>query len=201
MQNFILKATSYLFHPLFLSFYGVCIYFLTTVKYYPDKYIQGRLVQVFILTIIIPTLIFRVLKKLQLVRSFMMKKIKERKLPYLIAVLLNGYITFFIFTEEHPELHYFFAAITLTSISFLVLSLLNYKASLHAGAMIGITLFTALLSIHYQQKTILLLGILFLLNGLVITSRLHLKAHTKTELIIGFIIGVIPHIAMMTYWV
>lgn len=200
-MNAILKVASYLFHPLFLSFYGVSIYFFTTVKYYQPQYIQNRLLQVFVLTIIIPILIFRVLKKLKLASSFMMESIEERKLPYAIAVALNLYITTFIFKENQPELHYFFAAITFTSISFLLLSFLNYKASLHAGAISGITMFTAALSIHYQIKIVPLLGVLILLNGLIATSRLHFKAHTKIELIIGFLLGLFPQFMMMVYWV
>ncbi len=201
MLNAILKGTSYLFHPIFISFYGVCIYFLNTAKYYPTKHMQIRVLQIFILTILIPLLIFRVLKKMQLVTSIMAEKITERKIPYAIAVFLNLYITLFVFDENQPELHYFFAAITFTNISFLLISFLNYKASLHAGAISGLTMFTAALSIHYQNKMIILIGCLILINGLVASSRLHLKAHTKIELIIGFVLGFFPQFIMMTYWI
>ena len=200
-MNALLSSISYIFHPIFLSFYGVCIYYFTTVKYYPQQYIQGRLLQIFVLTIIIPILIFRILKKLKHASSFMMENVQERKIPYAIAVLLNGYITLYIFKENQPELHYFFTAITFTSITFLILSLLNYKASLHAGAISGITMYTAALSVHYQLNLIPLLGALLLLNGLIATSRLHLKAHTKIELVIGFVLGLFPQFIMMAYWV
>jgi len=201
MLNHILKISSYLFHPIFISFYGVSIYYLNTVKFYPPKYTLIRLAQVFILTVLIPILFFRVLKKLHLINSIMAEKIEERKIPYTIAVALNLYISVFIFTNNTPELHYFFVAITFTNICFLLLSFLNYKASLHTAAISGLTMFTAALSIHYQIKIVALLGFLILANGLVTSSRLHLKAHTKTELIIGFILGFFPQFILMSYWI
>jgi len=132
----------------------------------------------------------------------MLEKIKERRFPYLIAVILNLYITQYVFTESMDlELHYFFAGISFTSITFLILSHLNYKASLHTAAISGVTMFVIALSIHLQINLIIGIGFLILTNGLVATSRLHLKAHTSLELIIGFIIGLFPQFMMMIYWV
>jgi len=99
------------------------------------------------------------------------------------------------------ELHYFFAGISFTSITFLILSYLNYKASLHTAAISGLTMFVIALSIHLQLNLILVIGFLILINGVVATSRLHLKAHTLLELIIGFTIGLAPQFMMMIYWV
>lgn len=198
----LLTYISYILHPLFLSFAGVGLFYTFTAKFYETEYIESRLFQLFILTIIIPLLIFRVLKKLQVVSSLMMTDIHERRYPYFIAVLLNLYITVFIFkATSEPELHYFFAGISFTAITFFILSLLNYKASLHAAAISGLTLFIIAISIHYQINMIFLIGTLLLCNGLVATSRLHLKAHTTQELIIGFFMGIAPQFMLLTYWV
>lgn len=132
----------------------------------------------------------------------MMENVKERRFPYIIGVALNLYITQYIFKESIAlELHYFFAGITFSSITFLILSFLNYKASLHAAAISGLTMFIAALSIHLQQNLIILISLLIFCNGLVASSRLHLKAHTSLELLIGFVIGLAPQFMMMVYWV
>lgn len=131
----------------------------------------------------------------------MMDNVKERRFPYLIAIFINLYISIYIFKTNEIELHYFFAGISFTSIAFFILSYLNYKASLHAAAISGLTMFIAAISIHYQINIALLLGGLILINGLVATSRLHLKAHTILELIIGFAMGLLPQFMMMPYWV
>jgi len=131
-----------------------------------------------------------------------MENVKERRFPYIIGVALNLYITQYVFKENVAlELHYFFAGITFSSITFLILSYLNYKASLHTAAISGLTMFIAALSIHLQVNLIILISILIFSNGLVASSRLHLKAHNTLELIIGFIIGLAPQFMMMIYWV
>jgi hypothetical protein len=132
----------------------------------------------------------------------MIENIKERRYPYSIAVVLNLYITLFVFKETtEPELHYFFAGISFTAITFLILSYFNYKASLHSAAISGLTLFVIALSLHYQTNMVLLIGGLLLCNGLVATSRLHLKAHTIQELLIGFFMGIAPQFMLISYWV
>lgn len=132
----------------------------------------------------------------------MMSDVKERRYPYIIAVILNLYITIFIFKEtSEVELHYFFAGISFTAIAFLILSYLTYKASLHAAAISGLTMFVGALSVHYQTNLTPLLGFLILCNGLVATSRLHMKAHSSQELIIGFVMGLAPQFMLMAYWV
>jgi len=132
----------------------------------------------------------------------MLEKVKERKFPYLIAVALNLYITKYVFTESmDTALHYFFAGISFTSITFLILSFLNYKASLHTAAISGLTMFIIALSIHLQVNLILGIGLLIFTNGLVATSRLHLKAHNTLQLIIGFVAGFVPQFMMMVYWI
>lgn len=201
-MNKLLTYISYVFHPLFLSFVGVGLFYNLTSKYYAPEYIESRLFQLFILTIIIPLLIFRVLKKLNIVTSLMVENVKERRYPYLIAIILNLYITVFIFNDtSEPELHYFFAGISFTAITFLILSYFNYKASLHSAAISGLTMFIVALSVHYQSNMVLLIGSLLLCNGLIATSRLHLKAHTIQELLVGFIMGLAPQFMLMPYWI
>lgn len=42
--------------------------------------------------------------------------------------------------------------------------------------------------------------LLILLNGFVASSRLEMKAHTNKELIIGFVLGVIPQLLLLFLW-
>ena len=142
------------------------------------------------------------MKKLNVASSLMMENIKERRYPFLIAVILNLYITVFIFKDtSEPELHYFFAGISFTAITFLILSYFNYKASLHSAAISGLTMFIVALSVHYQTNLVFLIGGLLLCNGLIATSRLHLKAHTMQELLVGFFMGLAPQFMLIPYWI
>jgi hypothetical protein len=74
------------------------------------------------------------------------------------------------------------------------------KASIH---MIGISTLTAFvigLSIHNQIDIISTITFLILMNGVVASSRLAMKAHSNKELIIGFFSGLLPQMALLVFW-
>ena len=184
-----------------MPFFGVCIYYLNTVKYYTNNYIEYRIIQLLILTVIIPILCFRVLLKLGLVDSIMVKNVSQRKAPYLISLILNAYIGNFVFKESPEiELKFFFLAISATSLLFYVFTLFKFKASLHMAAIGGLTIFVFMLSSLYQINLNLSLGVLIIFIGLVGTSRLYLKAHTLKELAVGLCFGIVPQALLVLQW-
>jgi hypothetical protein len=56
------------------------------------------------------------------------------------------------------------------------------------------------LSIHFHININATIAIFFIIIGAIATSRLHLKAHTNIELIIGFFVGFIPQLILVNYW-
>lgn len=74
------------------------------------------------------------------------------------------------------------------------------KASLHMIGTGAVTMFTIALSIHFEINLILLIAAMIMANGLVATSRLHFKAHTNLELTLGFLIGLIPQLTLINFW-
>ena len=69
--------------------------------------------------------------------------------------------------------------------------------------MIGITALTGFaigLSLHNQTNNLYLHAFLLAINGLVATSRLEMQAHTEKELLIGFVLGLIPQTAFWYCW-
>ncbi|MCI4443570.1 MAG: hypothetical protein JHC39_08705, partial [Lentimicrobium sp.] len=74
------------------------------------------------------------------------------------------------------------------------------KASLHIVAISALTIFVIGLSIHNQSRNINLIAFLVFMNGVVASSRLEMKAHTPKELVIGFLLGVIPQLFLLHFW-
>ncbi len=69
--------------------------------------------------------------------------------------------------------------------------------------MIGISALTAFvigLSLKNELNTVSLVAFLVVLNGLVASSRLVMKAHSNKELLIGFLCGILPQIGLLYYW-
>jgi hypothetical protein len=81
-----------------------------------------------------------------------------------------------------------------------MLAILKFKASIHMIASGGIFLFLIALSIHYSININEYIALISIIIGAIATSRLHMKAHTNIELVIGFFIGLIPQLIMLNYW-
>lgn len=71
---------------------------------------------------------------------------------------------------------------------------------MHLMGMGSILTFMIALSIHFEINITLAISVFTLLTGLVTTSRLYLKAHTKNEIFIGFLVGCVSQLIILKYW-
>ncbi|MDD5149678.1 MAG: hypothetical protein PHC28_04265 [Flavobacterium sp.] len=194
----ILPFFSYLFHPIFISVYTTLIYFYLNGSYYenPEKYFV--LFQIVIITVLLPILFFVLMRAAGKVDSIMVSEIEQRKIPliiqcFLIVLLVRKSVTL----ELYPELHFFFLGGLLSTFLAYILLFFKTKASLHMITISALTLFIIGLSIHNQTKNLNLIAFLVLMNGIIASSRLEMKAHTNKELVIGFLLGIIPQLLFL----
>lgn len=197
----ILPIFSYIFHPIFIPVYTALYYFFFNDSYYtnPEKYFA--VFQIVIITILLPILFFFVLRATGQVDSIMISEISQRKIPLVIQCFLTILLVRKSITLDHyPEFHFFFLGGLLSTVLALVLLFLRTKASLHMIAISAFTVFVIGLSIHNQTRQITTIAFLVLMNGFVASSRLEMKAHTTTELVIGFLLGIIPQLLLLRFW-
>lgn len=201
MMKLFLQVISYIFHPLFIPVAGTIAYFIITPKYNTVEEQSGNILPVFILTVIIPIISYLILKNVGLIQSVFAPTLKERRYPFYISILLLLTVVFQVLPNNFtPELHYFFLGLIAATCASLLLLYLNFKSSMHLMGMSSLSMYLTCLSVHFEINVTLALGILILLTGLVATSRLYLKAHSKAELIIGFLIGVLSQLLTVKYW-
>ena len=196
-----LKSISYIFHPLTIPILGVIFYFDKTRRYIPESVQYGKLVSIGILTIILPLLLFLLLKTIRQVNSIHLRTTKERIFP----LLLNCIIVVLILKRVLPqneilELYFFFLGILCSSLACLILAIANVKASIHMIALSGLLMFMIAIGIHFKININGTIALMCLIIGAVATSRLHLKAHSTTELIIGVFIGLMPQLLLVNFW-
>lgn len=197
----IISFFSYIFHPIFIPVYAALFYFFLNDSYFtnPEKYFA--VFQIVIITILLPILFFFVLRTSGQVDSIMISEISQRKIPLIIQCFLTILLVRKSITLDHyPEFHFFFLGGLLSTVFALVLLFLRTKASLHMIAISAFTVFVIGLSVHNQTRNINLIAFLVLMNGFVASSRLEMKAHTPLELIIGFILGTIPQLLLLRFW-
>ena len=197
----ILKSISFVFHPLIIPILGVVFYFSKSPRYIPFEIIQAKLISIFILTVVLPILLYFLLKTLGKAKSIYLESTKERVLPLIVnCVVLLLVLNRIITTDQIIELYYFFVGILISTLACLILVILKFKASIHMIAIGGLFMFFIAISIHFSININGTLAIMSILTGAIATSRLHLKAHTSTELLIGFMVGFIPQLILLKYW-
>jgi len=200
MRNF-LVAIAYGCHPLFIPIAGTLAYFLVTPKYSSLEQQSGNILPIFILTVIIPIIFFLILKNMKLITSVFAPTIAERKYPLLISIILYLMILYKVIPQNYiGELYYFFVGLLIGTSATLLLLFVKFKTSIHLLGMGSLLMFLVGLSIHFEVNITLAIGLVTFLSGLVITSRLYLKAHSLIELVIGFFLGFLSQLFVLKYW-
>ena len=196
-----LQIISYLFHPLFTPIAGTVAYFVITPKYSPLEMQGGNILPIFILTVIIPILSFFILRNIGIVQSMSLVRTKERMLPMLIYLVLLLMILYKVIPNNYTvEIYFYFVGLVLANLSCFLLVLLNYKASLHMLGMGSLLMFLVNLSIHFEINITIALSFFVLATGLVATSRLYLRAHSRMQVVIGFLLGAVSQLLTVSFW-
>lgn len=176
-------------------------YFISTPNYYEYERIYLYIIQILIVTVFIPIACFYLLVTLNKIDSIMVTKVEQRKIPLFLQALLLTSLTYKSITLDIlPELYYFYLGSIVSTFLALVLALFQKKASLHMLGIASLTIFCFACSIHFQYKIPLFMAALLLINGLVATSRLYMKAHTPIELYLGYLIGALPQLLFLVLW-
>jgi len=200
-MRYLLKGVSYVFHPLFIPMGGTISYFLVTPRLNSLQLQSGNILPIFILTIIIPIILFLILKNLGLISSIFAPKLGERKYPLYFSMIIYLMILYKVIPLNYiNELYYFFVGLLVATFSTLLLLFARIKVSIHLMGMGSILIYLIGLSIHFEVNITFAIALFTLMSGLVATSRLFMKAHTKVELLIGFLTGFCSQLFVLKYW-
>ncbi|MEC3905857.1 hypothetical protein VOI54_02380 [Tamlana sp. 2201CG12-4] len=197
----LLKSISYIFHPLLMPLMGIIFYFLKSPRFIPAEIIQAKLILLFILTIMLPILLYFLLKTLGRVNSIYLNTTRERIYPLLLnCVIILIVLQRIITPTQAIELYFFFVGILISNMACLILAIMKFKASIHMIGISGLFMFFIALSIHFSININGTLAIMAVIIGAVATSRLHVNAHNSKELVMGLFIGVIPQLVLIPNW-
>lgn len=201
MKNFILKGISFVFHPLIMPLLGVLFYFSKTPRFIPESVIKAKIFSIVILTIILPILLFFLLKTINKVDTIYLKSTKERLIPLFInSIIILLILLRVLQPSEIIELYYFFLGILCSTLTCFILAVFNIKASIHMIAASGFFMFAVAIGLHFHININGTIALLMVILGAIATSRLHLKAHTNNELILGLFTGITPQLILLNHW-
>jgi hypothetical protein len=201
MAHFLLKSISFIFHPLIMPLLGVMFYFSKTPRFVPENVIYAKLFSTVILTVILPILLFFLLKTINKVDSIYLKTTKERLIPLFLNCVIIALLLWRVFSRvEIPELYFFFVGILCSTLACFILALFEVKASIHMIAASGFFMFAVAVGIHFKININGTIALMMVILGAIATSRLHLKAHTNPELAIGVFTGMFPQLFLLKFW-
>jgi hypothetical protein len=197
----ILKLASYLFHPLWMPFAGSLFYFLFTPRFFPEEIVKAKLLAIAIITIFIPVVFFFLLKNLGKADNIFLENVKDRKWPLFFFVLLSLMVLNQVLNVyNYPSLYYYFVGILISSVIGYIFSLFKVKISLHMMGISGLLMFIIGFCVYFHLYFIYTISFLIISTGLTASSRLYYKAHTKGELFLGFLTGLLPQLIVFIFW-
>ena len=180
---------------------GVLFYFSKTPRFIPDNLKNAKVFSTIVLTIVLPILLFFLLKTIRKVDSIYLKTSKERIIPLLLNCLICLLLLWRVYPPtEIQELYYFFVGVLCSTLACFILAIANVKASIHMIAASGFFMFAIALSIHYKINVNGTIALMSIILGAIATSRLHLNAHTNSELLIGLFTGLFPQLILLQFW-
>jgi hypothetical protein len=190
------RFASYLFHPLLFPTYGTLLILTLNPNLFGpfDKAAQIKWIIVFALTFIFPVVWILMMKGLGMIDNFKLETSKERIVPYVAT------ITFYLWTAwmykanvhmktaTNPFIFYMMvgACISVSTAFFLNTWTLISLHTIGAGSLLGLLL----ILVKFSTFDLRWLFVGFILwAGIIGTARLILKAHTETQVALGYLIG------------
>ncbi|WP_158975525.1 hypothetical protein [Cellulophaga sp. L1A9] len=196
-----LKIFSYLFHPVFIPLYGSLIYFQVTRKYTSLEMQVGNLLPIFILTVVIPIISFLILRNIGIIKSIAMSTIKERKYSLYISIILLFMIIYKVIPNNYTiELYYYFIGLIIALFTTLALLIAKFSNSIHMVGIGSLLMYLINLSVHFEINLTLSISILVLLGGILASSRLYFRAHSRLEVFGGLLLGITTQFITLSYW-
>lgn len=194
IEKIFFSFISFIFHPIFIPTFLLIIVFnlFSTFYVFNITYLTAIITATFILTAVIPIIVLSLLYYFKFIKSFYLKSNEERILVSFLMTFFY-FLTYYFMRNVHIHTQIFISIILLPFMSTLFsLILLFYpKISMHAfgmGSLLGMILF-------YNFNFMLIpsfyfITSIFMVSGLVITSRLILNTHKYSEVLIGYWLGV-----------
>jgi len=188
------RILSVIFHPLLLPTYMMVI-LLSTKAYFalviPTKARLLILAVVFVSTFLLPVIIFFLMLKKQIIRSFSMESKEERIYPLLVTGVFF-YLTYHLLRQvEVSQVYYLFLlGSTMLVIGCMLISF-YWKISLHMTGMGGVCGTLAGLAINFGLPYVVPLVVSIVIAGLTGYARLRLDAHRPAQIYTGFLMGAV----------
>ena len=192
---------SSIFQPLLMPTYGVFLLFIYT--YFGAMFrlqFWYIVTPVIIFSFVIPAILIFILFKLRLISDLSLKIRRERIYPYIIALVSYSVMLFYYYRIHMPLWFIMMMAAPVVIMIIAILITLKWKISAHMFGIGGLMGGAMAVSYYVEHANpyYMFMG-LFVIAGLIGTSRLLLRRHTLNQVIAGFLLGFL--ITFLFVWI
>ncbi len=191
MEKRIAQVVSIIFHPIFITFYGLIILFNSGlyISLLSPELRKWIYIIVGINTVVIPLSLTPVYLNRKIIESIKMDSAQERVIPLVVSTFLF-YFTYFLLTKyKAPDiLRIYILAGAISLFVALVISW-KWKISLHMLAQGALTGVLMALALRFGLNLSLYLIVTVLISGFTGYARLKLNAHNPLQIYIGYSLG------------
>ncbi len=192
---------STVFQPLLMPTYGIMLLFVYTYfgVIYSHQFWQ-IVSPVILFSFAVPAILIFMLFRMGIISDLSLKVRRERFYPYLITLLSYSAMIIFYYRMHMPR---WFMMIMAASVVIMVIAIfitLLWKISAHMFGIGGLIGGAMAVSFYVERSNpyYMFMG-LFIIAGLVGTSRLILRRHTLSQVIAGFLLGFL--VSFMFVWI
>lgn len=184
------RILSMLFTPFWLPIIGLIVLFLFTyMSIFPWYYKLQVLILVYLFTILLPTALIHIYRRYQGWNLIELGHREKRMIPYLLSIGCY-YACFYIMQRLHMP-HFMGAIVVAALVVQIVCAIINvwWKISEHTAAIGGMTGALFAFAEYLNFNPVWWMSLLFIVAGMLGTSRMILRQHSLGQVVGGFWVG------------
>lgn len=186
------RIISMVFTPFYLPIVGLIALFLFSyLSIFPLFYKLEVLIMAYLFTILIPTVMIHLYRRYQGWNLIELGHRERRMVPYMISII--SYFTC-IYVMERLHMPHFMSSIIIAALLVqIVCALINvwWKISTHTAAIGGVAGALFAFAEYLNFNPVWWLCLVFLVAGVLGTSRMILRQHSLSQVVAGFWVGFI----------
>ena len=191
------RVMSIVFTPFYLPLVGlIALFTFSYVAMMPWRYKLLVLALVYVFTILLPTVLIHVYRRYQGWTLIELGAKERRMVPYILSILCYFSCYYLMNVLHFP---YFMSRILMAALLIQVIcALINvwWKISTHTAAIGGVAGALMAFAIIFDFNPVWWLCVVFLIAGLLGTSRIILRQHSLLQVCAGFVVG-----AVSGFWI
>jgi membrane-associated phospholipid phosphatase len=186
------RVVSLVFTPFYLPILGlIALFTLSYLRQMPWPFKLEVLIMVYVFTVLLPTVLIHLYRRYQGWTLIQLGNKERRMVPYVISILCYFACAYWMDYMHIP--HFMSNIVTAALFIQIVCALINvwWKISTHTAAIGGVAGALFVFAEVFAFNPVWWLCLVFIVAGILGTSRMILRQHSLLQVVAGFLVGIV----------